>query len=1135
MKWFKALSKVLWAVIAVLLMTAAFVERAETSVCTQPPSNRVSWWGGDNNALDMIGTNHGTLMNGATYAAGMVGQAFSFDGMDDYFEVPPSSSFDFGTGDFAIDAWIYPQAYTDQAIVSRWDGGNGNAWDLRLGWGGVGATDKLYFFFGDAPGSGILISDAVSLNQWHHVAVTRRNGVLYGYLDGVEYNAGLQGGNASNANARLAIGKFPGYGSPPFSGLIDEVGIFNRALTAEEIAAIYNAGSAGKCRVCTPPPSNIVSWWKGENNGNDSVGTNHGTLQNGATYAPGKVGQAFSFDGVDDYVEIPKVPTWNFGTNSFSITAWFKSNTTGHRNIVRYHDGASSGYWGVRFNPEGRIEFISDGGVIATDNVYADGNWHFVSAVRDGTNGKLKIFIDGNPAAADVSDGGANIIGGINHRLAIGAGLSGGGGLFEPFAGLIDEVTIYSRALTAEEIAAIYNAGSAGKCITLTVTKSGTGQGTVTSNPTGINCGVGGIACVAPYSAAATVTLSAEAATGSTFAGWSGDCAPCGSALSCQVITDASKACAAIFSRGALPATTWAKTYGGQGHEEARVIKQTADGGYIVAGHSTSFSSSGLGEPWVLKIDAKGAIQWQKVYKNTEKETYIVRAVEVTKDGGYIIAGEAWTCYESEGPLCQGYGWLLKIDTYGQVIWQRGYKTDGGYGAAFSSVQQAADGGYIAVGRGDTLGTVTARSKLWVVKVNDYGNVQWQRMLDYVVENVSVSDSYANTVQQTADGGYIVAGTVMSFVTGLTDAYDLWVLKLDGNGDLQWHKLYRGGILLVPAYNYDIAYAIRQTGDGGYIIAGQTEDAVGYGVDGLLLKIDHLGNIQWQKNYESGTGDAVQALELTADGGYIIGGLHQYGGILAKVKPDGTIDWQKDYKFSGFIASLKQTTDNGFVMLSTGGTSADYLVIKTDENGNINNCFDVENAKVQVYDAALRAETFNVTVTSPSVRVILTKTTAVETEATSSETCIFKQLKLSLSSPAFVQPDPKGLTCTGLNCQGWYRGGSQVAVYLNLDPGATFNEWGGDCSPCGTNAFCQLTMDTDKNCTAALTTLKGDIDGDGKVTIADAIISLRVLSGQTPPIRSNYPLSGVDVNEDEDGRIGLAEVIYILQKLAGLR
>jgi hypothetical protein len=92
-----------------------------------------------------------------------------------------------------------------------------------------------------------------------------------------------------------------------FGGLIDETSIYSRALSAGDIAAIYNAGSAGKCVMppppCDPPPSGLVSWWKGEGNATDSVGTNNGALSpSGASYAPGLVGQAFRFDGTNGYV-----------------------------------------------------------------------------------------------------------------------------------------------------------------------------------------------------------------------------------------------------------------------------------------------------------------------------------------------------------------------------------------------------------------------------------------------------------------------------------------------------------------------------------------------------------------------------------------------------------------------------------------------------------------------------------------------------------------------------------------------------------------------------------------------------------------------------------------------------------------
>jgi hypothetical protein len=115
--------------------------------------------------------------------------------------------------------------------------------------------------------------------------------------------------------------------------------------------------------------------------------------------------------------------------------------------------------------------------------------------------------------------------------------------------------------------------------------------------------------------------------------------------------------------------TQWAKTYGGQSYDGASSIKQTSDGGYIVAGTTMSFGTGN--DVWVLKFDANGDIQWQKVYKNAEREGYSVTAVEVTNDGGYILAGYATTWYENEG---LGYGWLLKIDANGEILWQKGYR-----------------------------------------------------------------------------------------------------------------------------------------------------------------------------------------------------------------------------------------------------------------------------------------------------------------------------------------------------------------------------------------------------------------------------------------------------------------------------
>jgi Concanavalin A-like lectin/glucanases superfamily len=200
------------------------------------------------------------------------------------------------------------------------------------------------------------------------------------------------------------------------------------------------------------------------------VSANNGTLMNEATYAAGKVGQAFSLDGVDDYVSLPKVPAWDFGSGSFSISAWFKTDAgtrMDYRQIIRYDTGGlPSGAWGVDVTPEQKIRFgiasifYRESDEIISTNAYADDAWHLVTAIRDAEEGFLKLYIDGSPAADDVVDRSLTVLGENNTPLLIGAAGWGAG----YFPGLIDEVMVAGRAFTANEISALYAAGSAGVC-----------------------------------------------------------------------------------------------------------------------------------------------------------------------------------------------------------------------------------------------------------------------------------------------------------------------------------------------------------------------------------------------------------------------------------------------------------------------------------------------------------------------------------------------------------------------------------------------------------------------------------------------------------------------------------------------
>ncbi len=567
-------------------------------------------------------------------------------------------------------------------------------------------------------------------------------------------------------------------------------------------------------------------------------------------------------------------------------------------------------------------------------------------------------------------------------------------------------------------------------------------------------------------------------------------------------------------------AATYSIFYGGTDHEEPASVQATGDNGFIIASNSRSFD--GGDNVWIYKTDASGALEWQKVYRNAEKEFYSAASIDTTPDGGYILAGSALTCYESEGALCQGYGWLARIDASGGVVWQKRYKDTEGYLSSFSCVQTASDNGFIAVGRGRTLGTVSPGSNLWVVKTDAEGAVQWQLIYD----NVNISDSYAHFVRQTQDGGYIVTGSLFSGITDWSYGYDLWVLKLNSNGAVEWHELYQGHT------GNDIGMTVIESTDGGYVISGQTEDSMGYGTDGLVMKLDKDGNIVWQKNYETNVGDSIKTLYQTDDGGFMAGGLYQAGGVALKLDNTGAIEWQKQYR-SNSIVSMVHAENS--VLMATGGSftrdgisSSDTLLLKTDETGSINNCLYVTDADVQVYDAGLTVKNFTVTSDAPELRIIDTLTIASDTGIIPVEECPYKNLDLILStSRVFVFSTPEGIQCAGTGCSGLYPGGTSVEITVSPETDNHLITWGGDCESCGSNETCSIYMNADKSCIAVFAAQKGDIDADGITGLKDAILALQVMAGEQTLTGVGYALSGADVNGN--GKIEQAEAVYALQ------
>jgi hypothetical protein len=254
----------------------------------------------------------------------------------------------------------------------------------------------------------------------------------------------------------------------------------------------------------------------------------------------------------------------------------------------------------------------------------------------------------------------------------------------------------------------------------------------------------------------------------------------------------------------------WSKTFGGADHDEGNSVQQTTDGGYIIAGRTISFGTDGSAV-YLIKTDSDGNELWYKTFDGFLWSYGF--SVQQTTDGGYIIAGEAWPWYTGEFDV-----YLIKTDSDGDEIWSKTADNDGGY-----SVQQTTDEGYIIAGETRSFGA--GSYDVYLIKTDSEGEELWHNTFGGPDGDVGFS------VNQTTDGGYIIAGRTWSFGAGKLDVY---LIKTDSDGDEIWSKTFGGE-------HYERAYSVQQTADGGYIIAGHTS-SFGAGVtDVYLVKVASEG------------------------------------------------------------------------------------------------------------------------------------------------------------------------------------------------------------------------------------------------------------------------------------------------------
>jgi hypothetical protein len=439
--------------------------------------------------------------------------------------------------------------------------------------------------------------------------------------------------------------------------------------------------------------------------------------------------------------------------------------------------------------------------------------------------------------------------------------------------------------------------------------------------------------------------------------------------------------CLVIFNSSFSQDILWERSYGGKHAEFLYDAIPTPDYGFLLAGSSISNKNGNKSEAnkgdldyWVWKMDEKGTAEWQKSFGGNGVD--LLQSVRITTDGGFILAGTSSSNLSADKKeACKGQEdfWIIKLDAKGKELWQR---TIGGSGQEkLLSIAQTKDGGFILGGTSssnasepDEKGIVDKYGKsedsrgsldYWVVKLDTKGEIQWQKTLGgkYVDE--------LKSIEQTLDEGYILGGYSNSPESGdkAQGNYglgDYWIVKLDKEGNQLWQQTLGGD-------KDDNLFTLSQTKDGGFILGGNSNSGATNsksktnknGTDFWVLKLDKIGTIEWQETYNYGKLDVLTSVVENQDGTYLIGGYAQSEAkskrqkvkgigskiakdakdkegindyIALKIKATGDEIWTQTVGSTGdeVLKRLFETRDGGYIL---AGTSKGQ--ISRDKNSNI--------------------------------------------------------------------------------------------------------------------------------------------------------------------------------------------------------
>ena len=373
-----------------------------------------------------------------------------------------------------------------------------------------------------------------------------------------------------------------------------------------------------------------------------------------------------------------------------------------------------------------------------------------------------------------------------------------------------------------------------------------------------------------------------------------------------------------VLTRTYVLDVKWEDTIGGDSEDYLRAI-QTIDDGYVAAGGTRS-SGMGKSDILLIKTDRNGRLVWNKTYGSPGSE--YARGLIVVDDG-YVIVGDKkslttyWDIY------------LMKTDLDGNFLWSRTYGGDSG--DAGRSVQQTLDGGYIIGGETESF---TASKDIYLIKTDSKGRIQWEKNFggpDYDRTRSLIVDS---------DGNYVLTGKTSSIGAG---GYDALLMKVTPRGKMLWMKAFGGA---AP----DWGYCVKEAVDGGYIIAGKTKTwSCDHFTDVYVIKTDKNGDLEWENAYGGDLTDLAYSVNVLDNGEYLVAGnsnsYTEYSDndvLLIRINSRGRLVWNITYG-SEISEEIYCMTSNRHEYVLAGNTcvtddtTKDAYIIKIREYTSINN------------------------------------------------------------------------------------------------------------------------------------------------------------------------------------------------------